>query len=104
MSYSIQIPKTIRLKLKKYRALSSPPPLSARAVYVRTRPAAAMSVAKAEMPDASEKRLLALVLTNAAASCGILRIEFDDVMTLTAEAYKLGAQQPAPPAGRLLFG
>jgi hypothetical protein len=37
VSYSIQIPKTIRLKLKA-RALSSPPLPSARAVYVRTRP------------------------------------------------------------------
>ena len=38
VSYSIQIPKTIRLKHKRYRALSSPPLPSARAVYVRTRP------------------------------------------------------------------
>ena len=39
VSYSIQIPKTIRLKFKsRYWALSSPPLPSARAVYVRTRP------------------------------------------------------------------
>jgi len=38
VSYSIQIPKTIRLKFKRYRALSSPPLPSARVVYVRTRP------------------------------------------------------------------
>jgi hypothetical protein len=38
VSYSIQIPKTSRLKLKRCRALSSPPLPSARAVYVRTRP------------------------------------------------------------------
>ena len=38
VSYSIQIPKTIRHKLKKCRAFSSPPLPSARAVYVRTRP------------------------------------------------------------------
>ena len=41
VSYSIQIPKTIRLKFKTYRALSSPPLPSARAVYVRTRPSEA---------------------------------------------------------------
>jgi hypothetical protein len=38
VSYSIQIPKTIRLKFKRYWALSSPPLPSARVVYVRTRP------------------------------------------------------------------
>ena len=38
VSYLIQIPKTIRLKFKRCRALSSPPLPSARAVYVRTRP------------------------------------------------------------------
>src|ERR1700730_16372788 len=39
VSYSIQIPKTIRLKFKRCRALSSPPlSPSARAVYVGTRP------------------------------------------------------------------
>jgi hypothetical protein len=65
--------------------------------------AAAMRVALAEMPEASEKRRLLLVLTNAAASCGILRIEVDDVMSLVAGAYKQGSQLPAPPAGAALF-
>jgi hypothetical protein len=65
--------------------------------------AAAMRVACAEMPEASEKRRLLLVLANAAASCGILRIEFDDVMKLAAVAYKQGSQLPAPPAGAALF-
>jgi hypothetical protein len=41
VSYLIQIPKTIRLKFKRCRALSSPPLPSARAVYVRTRPSEA---------------------------------------------------------------
>jgi hypothetical protein len=65
--------------------------------------AAAMRVAKDEMPEISEKRQLLLVLTNAASSCGILRIEFDDVMTLVAGAYRQGSQLPAPPAGNALF-
>jgi hypothetical protein len=38
VSYLIQIPKTIRLKFNRCRALSSPPLPSVRAVYVRTRP------------------------------------------------------------------
>ena len=38
VSYLIQIPKTLRLKVNRCRALSSPRPPSARAVYVRTRP------------------------------------------------------------------
>jgi hypothetical protein len=38
VSYLIQIPKAIRLKLNRCRALSSPRPPSACAVYVRTRP------------------------------------------------------------------
>jgi hypothetical protein len=64
--------------------------------------AEAMRVTKSEMPDASEKRRLLLVLANTAASCGILRIEFDDVMNLVAGAYKQGSQQHNPPLG-LLF-
>jgi hypothetical protein len=43
VSYSIQIPKTIRLKFRRYRALSSPPLPSARAVYVRTGPQRALA-------------------------------------------------------------
>ena len=37
VSYSIQIPKTIRFKFKPCRAPSSPPLSGARAVYVRTK-------------------------------------------------------------------
>ena len=37
VSYSIQIPKTIRFKFKSCRAPSSPPLSGARAVYVRTK-------------------------------------------------------------------
>ena len=44
--------------------------------------AAAMRVTRSEMSDASEKRRLLLVLANAAASCAMLRIEYDDVMKL----------------------
>jgi hypothetical protein len=62
---------------------------------------AAMRVAHAEMPEASEKRRLLLVLANAAASCGILRIEFNDVMNLVVGAYKQGSQLPAPSRGAL---
>jgi hypothetical protein len=63
-----------------------------------------MRVAHAELPEASEKRRLLLVLANAAASCGILRIEFDDVVNLVSGAYKQASQLPAPPAGATLFG
>jgi hypothetical protein len=63
--------------------------------------AAAMRVAKAEMPEASERRLLLTVLMNAASSAGILRIDFDDVMNLVAGAYKAGLQQHSPPTGPL---
>ena len=54
---------------------------------------AAMSVAKAEMPAASERTRLLTVLTGMAASAGILRIDFDDVMNLVSGAYKLGVQE-----------
>ena len=57
---------------------------------------AAMSVAKAEMPAASERTRLLTVLTGIAASAGILRIDFDDVMNLVSGAYKLGAQEQDP--------
>jgi hypothetical protein len=63
--------------------------------------AAAMRVAKAEMPEASERRLLLTVLLNAASSAGILRIDFDDVMNLVAGAYKAGLQQHDTPTGPL---
>jgi hypothetical protein len=65
--------------------------------------AAAMRVTKAEIPEDSEKRRLLLFLANAAASCGILRIDFDDVMNLVAGAYRQGSQLPAPAAGAALF-
>jgi hypothetical protein len=62
--------------------------------------AAAMRVAKAEMPEASERRLLLTVLMNVASSAGILRIDFDDVMNIVAGAYKAGEQHD-PPTGPL---
>ena len=62
--------------------------------------AAAMRVAKTEMPEASERRLLLTVLMNVASSTGILRIEFDDVINIVAGAYKAGEQHD-PPAGPL---
>ena len=65
--------------------------------------AAAMRVTRSEMSDASEKRRLLLVLANAAASCGMLRIEYDDVMNLVSGAYKQGSQLPDLPAGSALF-
>ena len=63
--------------------------------------AAAMRVTKAEIPEASERRLLLTVLMNVAASAGILRIEFDDVMNLVTGCYKEGVQQRDPPTGPL---
>ena len=62
--------------------------------------AAAMRVAKAEMPEASERRLLLTVLMNVASSAGILRIDFDDVMNIVAGAYKAGVHHD-PPTGPL---
>jgi hypothetical protein len=62
--------------------------------------AAAMRVAKAEMPEASERRLLLTVLANVASSAGILRIDFDDVMNIFADAYREGEQRD-PPTGPL---
>jgi hypothetical protein len=58
--------------------------------------AAAMRVAKAEMPEASERRLLLTVLANVASSAGILRIDFDDVLSIVSGAYKAGEQHDAP--------
>ena len=60
-----------------------------------------MSVAKAEMPAASERTRLLTVLTGIAASAGILRIDFDDVMNLVSGAYKLGVQEQDPLDRRL---
>ena len=54
---------------------------------------AAMAVAKAEMPMASERTQLLTVLTGVAASAGILRIDFDDVIDLVSGAHKLGVQE-----------
>jgi hypothetical protein len=65
--------------------------------------AIAMRAAKAELPDSSERRLLLLVLTNAASSCGMLRIDFEDVKALIAGAYQQGLQQPELPPGASLF-
>lgn len=65
--------------------------------------AAAMRVTRSEMSDASEKRKLLLVLASAAASCGMLRIEYDDVMNLVSGAYKQGSRLPDLPAGSALF-
>jgi hypothetical protein len=62
--------------------------------------AAAMRVAKAEMPEASERRLLLTVLANVASSAGLLRIDFDDVMNIVAGAYKASVQR-VPPTGPL---
>jgi len=62
---------------------------------------AAMAVAKAEMPMASERTQLLTVLTGAAASAGILRIDFDDVIDLVSGAHKLGVQEQEPLDKRL---
>jgi hypothetical protein len=63
---------------------------------------AAMSVAKADMPAASERTRLLTVLTGMAASAGILRIDFDDVMNLVSGAYKLGVQEQDDPLDKRL--
>jgi hypothetical protein len=62
---------------------------------------AAMAVAKAEMPTASERTQLLTVLTGVAAIAGILRIDFDDVMDLVSGAHKLGVHEQDPLDKRL---
>jgi hypothetical protein len=65
--------------------------------------AAALRLARSEMPKASDARLLLLILGNAAACCGRLRIEYDDVMSLTSGLYKEGAGLPPLPGSRPRF-
>ena len=53
--------------------------------------AEAMNVIKRRMPEASEPRRLMMIMANAAASCGMLGIQRDDVLTLVAGAYENGS-------------
>lgn len=53
--------------------------------------AAALEVARRELPDASEKKLTMLLLGNIAGYCGRLGIDLDDVRDLAEGMYRQGA-------------
>jgi hypothetical protein len=56
--------------------------------------AAALRLARSEMPEASDARLLLLILGNAAACCGRLRVEYPDVLSIVSGLYQKGSQLP----------
>ena len=59
---------------------------------------AALRLARSEMPEASDARLLLMILGNAAACCGRLRIEYPDVLRIVSGLYKEGSELPPLPA------
>ncbi|MEI6536723.1 MAG: hypothetical protein WCN98_15360, partial [Verrucomicrobiaceae bacterium] len=59
--------------------------------------AAAMSLIKELMPEASERRRLLMILANAASSCGMLGVDRKDVFDLVQGAFELGKTKgPVP--------
>jgi hypothetical protein len=59
--------------------------------------AAALRLARLEMPEASDARLLLMILGNVAACCGRLRIEYPDVLRIVSGLYKEGSELPTLP-------
>ena len=51
---------------------------------------AALRLARSEMPEASDARLLLMILGNAAACCGRLRVEYPDVLGIVSGLYSGG--------------
>jgi hypothetical protein len=62
--------------------------------------AAALRLARSEMPEASDARLLLMILGNAAACCGRLRVEYPDVLSNVSGLYQKGTQLPPLSAPR----
>lgn len=58
---------------------------------------AALRLARSEMPEASDARLLLMILGNAAACCGRLRVEYPDVLGIVSGLYKEGSELPPLP-------
>jgi hypothetical protein len=56
--------------------------------------APALRLARSEMPEASDARLLLMILGNAAVCCGRLRIEYPDVLRIVSGLYQEGSQLP----------
>jgi hypothetical protein len=56
--------------------------------------AAALRLARSEMPEASDARLLLMILGNAAACCGRLRIEYPDVLSIVSRLHQHGSELP----------
>jgi hypothetical protein len=56
--------------------------------------AAALRFARSEMPEASDARLLLLIVGNAAACLGRLRVRSQDVMTVAWGFYEQGSELP----------
>jgi hypothetical protein len=56
--------------------------------------AAALRLARSEMPEASDARLLLLIIGNAAACLGHLRVRSQDVMTIVWGFYEQGSELP----------
>jgi hypothetical protein len=56
--------------------------------------AAALRLARSEMPEASDARLLLLIVGHAAACLGRLRVRSQDVMTVAWGFYEQGSELP----------
>ena len=59
--------------------------------------AAALRLARSAMPEASEARPSLLILGNAAACCGRLRVEYADVLSVVSGLYQQGSELPPLP-------
>jgi hypothetical protein len=59
--------------------------------------AAALRLARSEMPEASDARLLLLIIGNAAACLGRLRVPSEDVLTIVRRFFEQGSEMPTLP-------
>jgi hypothetical protein len=59
--------------------------------------AAALRFARSEMPEASDARLLLLIVANAAACLGQLRVRSQDVLTIVWGFFEQGYEMPELP-------
>ena len=65
--------------------------------------AAALRFARLQMPEASDTRLLLLIVANAAACLGQLRVRSQDVLTVVWGFYEQGCEMPEPPGDPARF-